>query len=162
MKTKQGLVMLCGYAVFQLVASTVPPEITQSHTLEFNRGKGFGLNEDVAVEARSRHRQIAFTALERPWGSRCAEGRQPFLSGLHEYYYHRQNQTERYAENFGRPGADYIAKQWSTADDQRIDRLTQDAYAKGYLKPSDFGKLVRSAITNVVKDERVTGNACAS
>jgi hypothetical protein len=162
MKMKQGFVMLCGYAVFQVVASTVPPEITQSHTLAFNRGQGYGLNEDVAVEARSRHRQIAFTALERPSGSRCAEGRQPFLSGLHEYYYHRQNQTERYAENFGRPGANYIAQQWSTADDQRIDRLTQDAYAKGYLKPSDFGKLVRSTITNVVKDERVTGNACAS
>jgi hypothetical protein len=162
MKMKQGFVMLCGYAVFQLVASTVPPEITQSHTLAFNRGQGYGLNEDVAVEARSRHRQIAFTALERPSASRCAEGRQPFLSGLHEYYYHRQNQTERYTENFGRPGADYIARQWSTADDQRIDRLTQDAYAKGHLKPSDFGKLVRSAITNVVKEERVTGQACAS
>ena len=162
MKMKQGFVMLCGYAVFQLVASTVPPEITQSHTLAFNRGQGYSLNEDVAVEARSRHRQIAFTALERPWGSRCAEGRQPFLSGLHEYYYHRQNQTERYAENFGRPGANYIAQQWSTADDQRIDRLTQDAYAKGYLKPEDFEALPRKLIASVVKDERVTGNACAS
>ena len=45
--------------------------------------------------------------------------------------------------------------------DQRIDRLTQDAYAKGYLKPGDFEPVARKTIAKVIKDERVTGKACA-
>jgi hypothetical protein len=135
-----------------------PPQV-----LEVNRGKAFGPNEDLTVEGRSKKRQAAFTTLERPWGSRCTgEGRKMFISGLNEYYYHRQNQTERYPEIYGQLGADYIARQWSTGDDQRIDRLTQDAYAKGYLKPADFDGVARKMIAKVVKDERVTGKACAA
>jgi hypothetical protein len=134
-----------------------PPQIP-----EVNRGKAFGSNEDIMVDGRSRQRQAAFMTLERPWGGRCdGEGRKRFISGLNEYYYQRQNQTERYPEYFGQLGADYIANQWSTTDDQRIDRLTQDAYARGYLKPADFDGLARKVIATVVKDERVTGKACA-
>jgi hypothetical protein len=101
--------------------------------------------------------------LELPWGSRCdGEGRKRFISGLNEYYYQRQNQIERYPENFGKLGADYIADQWAGTDDQRIDRLTQDAYARGYLKPADFDGVAGKLIAALVKDERVTGNACAN
>ena len=48
-----------------------------------------------------------------------------------------------------------------TTDDQRIDRLTQDAYARGYLKPVDFDAVAGNMVAAVVKDERVTGKACA-
>lgn len=100
--------------------------------------------------------------LDLPWGSRCAgEGRRRFISRLAEYYYQRQNQIERYPKSFGKLGADYIAKQWASADDPRIDRLTQEACAKGYLKPANFNPVVGKLIAAVVKDERVTGNACA-
>ena len=54
-----------------------------------------------------------------------------------------------------------LAGQWSTTDDRRIDRLTQDAYAKGYLKPADFDGVARKMVATVVKDERITGKACA-
>ena len=125
-------------------------------------GSAYGSDEEIAVQSRSGQRKNAFRALERPWGSRCAgEDRKRFIGGLNEYYYHRQNQTERYPENFGKAGADYIAKQWSTTDDQRIDRLTQDAYAKGYLKPSDFDAVAGKVIAKVVKDEHIVGKACA-
>jgi hypothetical protein len=144
-------------ATWAFTPALAPPQISEA-----NRGKAFGSNEDILVEGRSRQRQAAFATLERPWASRCAgEGRKQFISGVNEYYYHRQNQKERYPENFGKLGADYIARQWSTTDDQRIDRLTQDAYAKGYLRPTDFDAVARKMITTVVKDERVTGKACA-
>jgi hypothetical protein len=162
---KRAWFVLWAVAVVQVAAWTFAPAPAPSapKILEVNRGKAFGSNEDITVEGRVRQRQDAFTALERPWGSRCAgEGRKQFISGLGHYYYHRQNQTERYPETFGQLGADYIARQWSSTDDQRIDRLTQDAYAKGYLKPADFEELPRKLIANVVKDERVTGKACAS
>jgi hypothetical protein len=153
---------LWAIVIWQVVAWTFapaspPPALTQGD------GPGFGSNEQYAVEARASPRQDAFKALERPWGSRCAgEDRKQFISGLNEYYFHRQNQTERYPENFGKAGADYIAKQWSTTEDQRIDRLTQDAYAKGYLKPADFDGVAGKMVAMVVKNERVTGKACAS
>ncbi|HKS20069.1 MAG TPA: hypothetical protein VJS63_12755 [Bradyrhizobium sp.] len=125
-------------------------------------GPGFGSSEQYSVEGRKRHRQDAFEALNRPWGSRCAgEDRKRFLSGLNHYYHHRQNQTECYPETFGKAGADYIAKQWSTTDDQRIDRLTQEAYVMGYLKPADFDGVARRMLATVVQNERVTGKACS-
>jgi hypothetical protein len=95
------------------------------------------------------------------WSSRCGKDRKRFVSGINEYYYHRQNQTERYPEIHGKLGADYIAAQWSTADDQRIDRLTQEAYARGYLTPSDFDGVAGKMVATVVKSERVTAKGCA-
>lgn len=125
-------------------------------------GPGFGTNEAIFVESRQRTRQTALSALELPWSGRCAgEGRKSFIGGLRYYYEARQNQMERYPETFGKPGSDYIARQWSTTDDSRIDRLTQEAYARGYLRPSDLDGLAAKLVAAVVKDERVTGNACA-
>ncbi|WP_249779114.1 hypothetical protein [Bradyrhizobium sediminis] len=141
-------------------APAAPPP--QMQILEVNCGKAFDSNEYIMVEGRSKQRQDAFRALQLPWGDRCAgEGRKEFIGGLGHYYYHRQNQTERYPETYGQLGADYIAKQWSTTDDRRIDRLTQDAYARGYLKPADFEAVAGKMVATVVKNERVTGKACA-
>ena len=124
-------------------------------------GRAFGSNETYLVEARENQRQSAIQALDMPWGSRCnGDDRKRFLSGLNEYYYHRQNQTEAYPQTFGKAGADYITTQWSKADDQRIDRLTQEAYAKGYLKPSDFDAAAAKMVATVIKSERVTGKGC--
>jgi hypothetical protein len=154
--------VLWAIVIWQVAAWTFAPAAPPQQIPEVNQGKAFGSNEDIAVETRAGQRQAAFKTLDRPWGSRCAgEDRKQFISGLNEYYYHRQNQTERYPENFGKLGADYIAKQWSTTDDQRIDRLTREAYARGYLRPADFDAVAGKMVATVVKNERVTGKACA-
>jgi hypothetical protein len=128
---------------------------------EANRGKAFGSSEDVMVNSRKVRREATFKTLEEPWGSRCAgEGRKAFIAGIGHYYYNREIETEGYRKYFGQLGADYIAKQYSTTDDQRIDRLTQDAYAKGYFKPAELS-LGNKMVATVVKDERITGKACA-
>ena len=102
-------------------------------------------------------------AFERPYGSRCAgEGRKQFVAHIDYYYYRRQNDMERYGENFGKPGANYIARQWSTGEDKRIERLTQEAYAQGYLGLSDFGGVGRKLAEAVVSGERVIAHSCAS
>ena len=155
--------LLWALVIWQIASWTFAPATPPPQIPEVNRGKAFGSNEDLHVESRGGLRQGAFRALELPWGSRCSGGeRKKFISGLNEYYYHRQNQTERYPENFGQDGADYIAKQWASTDDQRIDRLTQEAYAKGYLKPADFDAVASKMVAAVLKDERVTGKACAN
>jgi hypothetical protein len=68
---------------------------------------------------------------------------------------------ERYPETFGKLGADYIAQQWASTDDKRIDRLTQEAFSKGYLKPDEFQAVARKMIHTVVKGERVIAKGCA-
>ncbi|MCP3463959.1 hypothetical protein [Bradyrhizobium sp. CCGUVB23] len=125
-------------------------------------GPGYGSSEKYSVDARVSQRADAIAALERPYGARCTDdGRKQFIGGLNEYYYQRQNQMERYPETFGKPGADYIARQWSTGEDQRIDRLTQEAYAQGYLKLSDLNNVARKMVEAVVRNERVIAKACA-
>lgn len=68
---------------------------------------------------------------------------------------------EHYPETFGKSGAEYIAQQWATANDKRIERLTKEIYNNGYLNPGDFEPVARKMIRAVIKDERVTGKGCA-
>ena len=166
MNRERFLLLLWAAVILQVAAWTLWPEAAPQaappQIAEENRGKAFGSNEDIFVDNRGWLREGVLKELNQPWGSRCAgEGRKGFISGLNQYYYQRENQIERYPESFGQLGADYITKQWASTDDQRIDRLTQDAYARGYLKPADFEGLASKLIATVVKGERVTGNACA-
>ena len=124
-------------------------------------GRPYDDNEQYAVEARDSLREDTMAALDLPWSSRCGEAGKRFISSVKNYYYHRQTQYERYPEIHGKLGADYIATQWSTAEDKRIERLTQEAYARGYLRPSDFGGVAGKLVAVVVKDERVVGEGCA-
>jgi hypothetical protein len=154
--------ILWAAAIWQIAGWTFAPLPKPAPQIpEANRGKAFGSSEESAVQSRIVLREATLKTLEKPWGERCTgEGRQAFIAGVGHYYYVRENSMELHPRYFGQLGAAYIAKQWSTADDQRIDRLTQDAYARGYLKPEDFtigGKL----IATVVKNERITGKACA-
>lgn len=118
--------------------------------------------EKYLVEGRDKQRRDGLRALEIPWSRICTEdGRKEFVSGLGYYYYHRQNQMERYPENFGKSGAEYIAQQWATANDKRIERLTKEIYSNGYLSPGDFEPMARKMIQTMIKGERITGKGCA-
>ena len=132
------LFVIWGLVVWQIANWTLapPPSLPPQPS---DNSQGYGSNEKYTVEGRDKQRQDGLRALEIPWSRICTEeGRKEFTSGLGHYYYHRQNQMERYPENFGKTGAAYIAQQWSSSDDKRIDRLTQEAYTRGYLKPDDF------------------------
>ena len=107
-------------------------------------------------------REDVTRAFEGPYGARCGgDGRKQFLASVGAYYYRRQNELERYPETFGKPGAEYIAKQWSTGEDRRIERLTQEAYAQGYFVPSDFDAVARKLVEAVVGNERIVARSCA-
>lgn len=157
-RTAVPALIICGLVIWMFTPGTIPAQPIP----EANRGKAHGPYEANYVHTRQVHREAAFRGLDKPWGGRCAgESRKDFIGALSYYYEHRQTTTENYSKSFGQQGADYIARQWASTDDKRIDRLTQDAYAKGYLKPEDFSKSARKMIAAVVKDERVTGKACA-
>jgi hypothetical protein len=124
-------------------------------------GQPYGYTEPYLVESREGTRKSTMATLDKPWSSRCGEARKDFIAGVYGYYWNRKNEYERYPEIHGKPGADYIAKVWSSPNDKRIDRLTQEAYVSGYLKPSDFSGYAGELIAEIVKDERVIGKGCA-
>jgi len=148
-------------AVWQIAAWTFGPAPPKPQAPHYD-GRAFGPNEDIFVSGRQSTRRDANKTLARPWSDFCTEPtRKKFISGLGEYYYQRENQIERHTETYGPAGASYITQQWSTADDLRIDRLTQELYSNGYLKPDQFEAVARKLISTVVKHERITGAGCA-
>jgi hypothetical protein len=153
-------VLVAGYLASR-ASDPAPPRAAQP-VPQANPGQGFGPDEEFAIWDREKMRKVAFQALEMPWGGRCSgDSRQQFLRTLGRYYAYRQSTTENYSEYFGEAGASYIAQQWATTEDKRIERLTQEAYAKGYLKPDDLNWIARKMMATVVKSERITGKACA-
>ncbi|MEK9284072.1 MULTISPECIES: hypothetical protein [unclassified Bradyrhizobium] len=158
----RGWFIIWALIVCQVAAWAFAPQHTVQRPTAID-GPGYGSDEVYLVKGRASQRSEAALAFERPYGARCAgDGRKQFISAINEYYYHRQNQMERYPEIFGQPGADYIAKQWSTGDDHRIERLTREAYAQGYLELSDFDGVARKLVQAVVRNERITAHSCAS
>lgn len=153
--------ILWAMVVGQIAIWTFAPARNHEPPAPTDPGRPYGDTEQYAVEARDWQRRETMAALDLPWSSRCGEARKRFISSVNAYYYQRQNQYERYPEIHGKLGADYIATQWSTAEDKRIERLTQEAYARGYLRPSDFDGLAANLVAVVVKDERVVGKGCA-
>jgi hypothetical protein len=154
------LYLIGGLVILQISAWAFSPPPQPKKLPESTRA--YGPNENLSVEGRNKQREDAITALELPTGSRCTpDGRKRFISGLDHYYFHRQNQMDRYPETYGKLGADYIARQWASSDDRRIERLTQEAYRQGYLKPDDFKGNTRKLVHAVLRDEKVMTKGCS-
>lgn len=152
--------LMWAVAVGQIAIWSFAPDKPEEKEIIAGDGQPYGYLESYLTESRKGMRESVMAALDRPWSSRCGEERKTFIKGVNEYYWQRKNQNERYPEIHGKLGADYIAKAWSRPEDKRIDRLTQEAFANGYLKPSDFSGYARDLIVEVIRDERVTGKGC--
>jgi len=153
--------LIWGLLIWQIAAWTFAPPRPSAEPPKGD-GKAYDNDEKYMVEGRDKQRRTALSALDMPWAAWCGDqGHKQLVSRLSEYYYHRQNQTERYLEIHGQLGANYIAQQWATADDQRIDRLTAQAYRNGYVEPTQFSETPRKLIQVVIRNERVVGKGCA-
>jgi hypothetical protein len=158
---RPAFIAMWAAALAQIAIWTYAPDTPKANAVNTGDGQPYGDLEPIHIESREGMRKSMMATLDQPWSSRCGDARAKFISGVGEYYWQRKNQYERYLEIHGKPGVDYIAKAWSSPDDKRIDRLTQEAYASGYLKPSDFKGYAQDLIAEIVKGERVTGKGCA-
>lgn len=155
----RALFVLWALVIWQLASWTFAPEPPPAGK-PVEDGQPFDSNEDIHIQSRQSTRQDMLKTLYRPWSERCGDHRKWFIAGINYYYNHRQTDTTHYAEYHGKLGADYIARQWSSPDDLRIDRLTQEAYVNGYFTLADLGDVARKMVSSVVKDERVVGRGC--
>ena len=120
-------------------------------------------NEGLFKDGRRMQRASALKTLEQPWGRHCLEsGRERLASSLGEYFWHRNGQEKSYPARWGDVGRDYIKREWSTTDDKRIERLTQELYERGYLDLGALKPYTAEYIAGLVKGLRVTAQPCKS
>ena len=118
-------------------------------------------NEPYMVEGRRRTRKSVLKALDQAWSSFCTDdGHKRLLSSLHYYYEQRLSQERGYQRSWGDEAGRYVRQAWASSDDARIERLTQETYSRGYFGLDEFKPLVRTKLTSVVADTRVTGQPC--
>jgi hypothetical protein len=124
-------------------------------------GNGAAFHDHLREERRHQARKAALDGLGKAWSAFCTkEGHKGLVSGLNYYFRERATQEHFYATR-GPDGEHEARAAWSTADDNRIERLTRETYGRGYFKPDDFRPPVRATIVDLVRDERVTGQPCA-
>lgn len=155
------LIFAWAMVTFQLYAWTFGSRPIRYVDAPIENGKGYGDHEKSMVVGRDMQRQGALKALDKNVAELCSEqGRKRIVSGINEYYYHRQNQLLRYPETYGKQGAAYIASQYESSGDHRIERLTKERYRQGYLQLEDFKGYARQLIGEVVARESVAGKGC--
>jgi hypothetical protein len=118
-------------------------------------------NEKIHQSGRDRIRQSALNGLDKAWSTFCSgQGRKEFLGAVSYYFEMRGNQEESYAKRWGSEGAAYIKKEWSTPNDNRIERLIGETYERGYLDLASVKPFIAARIKPLVKDLRVQGQPC--
>jgi hypothetical protein len=136
-----------------------PQPIVNSATL---RGQGpWMVNEHYTDDARQNTRKSTLETLGRPWSSFCTdEGHKLLVGAIDYYYWQRGSQLAWYPKNWGEEARSYIVKVWTTADDNRIERLTRETYGRGYFSLDELKRSARSALAETLKGERVAGKPC--
>lgn len=131
---------------------------------KYNEGQPpWNENEKIFQNGRNNIRKSTLTGLDKAWSTFCeAEGRKRLASAVSYYFEMRGNQEQNYAKRWGDDGRKYIAKEWSTSDDQRIQRLVQEHYERGYLNLADLRPTIVARMSPLLKDTRVRGQPCSS
>ena len=125
-------------------------------------GQAFGSNERYTLDARDDERHEAAEGAGDADRRSLHRGRTQAIHPRARSILLSAAEPDRALPgNPRRSPASMIAAQWSGPDDKRIDRLTQEAYSKGYLALAEFDNVARRMVAAVVKDERVIGKGCA-
>jgi len=131
------------------------------------RGKGpahpsdkRAFHDQLRVDLRESARKTAIEGLSKPWSTFCSqEGQKRLVSAINYYFRERANQKSFYAQR-GPDGEREWRELFRTADDNRIERLTREMYSRGYFQPDELPEPARATVTELVRDERVTGRPC--
>jgi hypothetical protein len=118
-------------------------------------------NEHVFQHIRRSARKGALQSLEQPWAAMCeGEGRRALLEGVNYYYEHRGSHEMSYPKRWGAEGKSYIEREWGTTDDKRIEQLTQDMVARGYLKVAALSRAAAERVGKLTKGVTIMAQPC--
>lgn len=160
-----------GIVLANIVAATFiwPPSTEESSKPEpavnaaTRRGQQpWMVNEKYAAPSRELIRKGVQEMLDQPWASYCtAEGHKRLIRTINNYYYQRRAQAWSYGNAYGEEAKTYAIKAWTTADDNRIERLMGETYGRGYFSLDELRSYARTPLTALVKDAHVTAKPCA-
>ncbi|HZL32262.1 MAG TPA: hypothetical protein VFC54_14550 [Pseudolabrys sp.] len=118
-------------------------------------------NENIFQKSRDSTRTSTMKSLEKAWSTFCTDtGRRQLAQALNHYFEQSGNQIESYSKRWGKEGHDYIAAQWSTTDDHRIERLVSETYERGYLDLSSVSRTTAGRMAPLLQGVRVQGQPC--
>lgn len=139
-----------------------PEPVIEAEPLPNGGVPPWNAHEDIAQRNRDSLRKSTQRSLDQAWSTFCdAKGRQNLIGAVSGYFSQRGLQEKSYPERWGKDGAEYIAQQWSTADDQRIERLVRELYWRGYLVPAELKPAIAARIAPLLQDTRVIDAPCA-
>jgi hypothetical protein len=119
-------------------------------------------NERYGVPSRAIIRQGVLETLDQPWATFCtAEGHKKLINTINGYYYERHAQAWSYGNTYGEEAKRYAINAWTTADDNRIERLMSETYGRGYFSLDELRPYARTPLAALAKDAHVTAKPCA-
>jgi hypothetical protein len=122
----------------------------------------YNANESIFQHGRGGARKSLLAEFDKAWSEFCRpEGHKQLVDALNYYFTMRFQHEKSYPARWGDVGRDYITREWSTVDDRRIERLTQDFYRRGFFAPSELQRSAAERIAPLVKGERVAGSCGA-
>lgn len=119
--------------------------------------------ESYKRKGRELRIKSAIEGLSLPWSMFCnTEGRKTLLGSTGGYLSGRYNDVRSALDTYGPEGAKFVAELHMTTADNQIERLIQEAYTNGYIKPDDFKpkSFERLMLIEILKNEKVRGKGC--
>jgi hypothetical protein len=163
---RYGLPFLLIIAILGVWESSKPsyPVNTEANaTADYGPPPPRNANEQAFQDVRRSARKSALKSLQQPWAAMCeGEGRRSLISGVNYYYEHRGLQEKSYPKRWGAEGKSYIEREWGTTDDKRIEQLTQDMVARGYLEVVSLNRFVAERVGALTKGVTVMAQPCKS
>jgi hypothetical protein len=138
-----------------------PPLQVDTSTLPNQGVPPWNVHEDLFKDTRVSRRRAAEDALDTAWSVFCSPAGQDKLVGaLSGYFVTRHQEKASYEKRWGKEGRDYIAREWATPDDRRIERLVAETYARGYLDMSRFKPSIAAIVTPFLTEQRMRTAPC--
>lgn len=120
-------------------------------------------NERYNAPNRERTRKGILEVLDRPWSTYCTiEGRERLVRSIDNYFWQREAQAWSYGNTYGEEARRYAIDAWKTADDNRILRLVNETFGRGYFSVDELRPYARAALLGLLKDVHVNTKPCDS
>ncbi|MGY4472866.1 hypothetical protein [Bradyrhizobium sp. USDA 3364] len=119
------------------------------------------VKESYNAPYRNLVRANTLKTLDAPWSERCsAAGHKTLVLSINGYYDIRDRDVSNYAEVFGEAARQFALKAWRTPDDNRIERLIGETFARGYISEAELKPVTQLALASEIGKSHAS--ACKS
>jgi hypothetical protein len=119
--------------------------------------------EEYSAPGRDHIRKGVLETLDKPWSSFCTpEGHEDLINTVNNYYYQRNAEVWSKVNTYGERARAFAVKAWSTADDDRIERLIDENLGRGYVALDELQPYARKPVSARTNGTPVRARPCTS